>query len=77
MMSLQYYTTVIRPDENGNFVAYIPAIPSCHALGETLEEACAELGYVFEMIQEEYEEEGQVFPPDVELLVVPVHSSDK
>ncbi len=52
MKSLQEYTTVIHPDNNGTFVAYVPAIPSCHAWGQTADEARAELVYVFEMIEE-------------------------
>ena len=56
MKSLQDYTTVIRPDDNGTFVAYVPAISSCHAWGRTPDEARTELVYVFEMIQEEYAE---------------------
>ena len=39
-------------------VAYVPAIPGCHAWGQTSDEARAELVYVFEMIQKEYEELG-------------------
>lgn len=42
MKSLQDYTIVIRPDHNGTFVAYVPAIPSCHAWGQTINEAGAE-----------------------------------
>lgn len=69
MKSLQDYTIVIRPDDNGTFVAYVPAIPSCHAWGKTIDEARAEIVNVFEMIQEEYAEEGLVMPEDVELVV--------
>ena len=47
------YTVVIRPDDNGTYVAYVPAIPGCHAMGSTPEEAKAELADVFAMIQEE------------------------
>ncbi|MCJ8279380.1 MAG: type II toxin-antitoxin system HicB family antitoxin [Rivularia sp. ALOHA_DT_140] len=56
MKSLKDYTIVLRPDDNNTFVAYVPAIPGCHAWGETLDEACAELVNVFEIIQEEYPE---------------------
>ncbi|WP_392533598.1 type II toxin-antitoxin system HicB family antitoxin [Nostoc sp. C117] len=56
MKSLQDYITVIRPDNNGTFVAHTPAISGCHAWGQTPDEARAELVYVFEMIQEEYKE---------------------
>ena len=59
MKQLQDYTLVVRPDDNGTFAAYVPAIPGCHAWGRTAEEARAELSHVFEMIQEEYEQEGR------------------
>lgn len=61
-MSLQEYTTVIRPDDNGTFVAYIPAIPGCHAWGKTPDEARSELINVFAMIQEEYAEKSLQMP---------------
>ncbi|BCL40256.1 type II toxin-antitoxin system HicB family antitoxin [Nostoc sp. MS1] len=70
MKSLQNYISIIRPDDNGTFVAYVPAIPSCHALGQTPEEAIRNLSDVFEMIQEEYLEDGQIMPEDVKLLVI-------
>lgn len=69
MKSVQDYTVVIRPDDNGTFVAYIPAISGCHAWGHTSDEVRAELDHVFEMIQEEYQEQGQSLPQDVELVV--------
>lgn len=69
MKSLQDYTTVVRPDSNGTFVAYIPAISGCHAWGATPDEAKAELVNVFEMICEEYAEAGKPLPPDVELVI--------
>lgn len=50
MKSLQNYTIVIRPDDNGTFVAYVPAISGCFAWGKTPDEARAELVFVFEMI---------------------------
>ena len=69
MKSLQDYTVVIRPDDNGTFVAYVPAIPSCHAWGQTPDKARTELVYVFEMIREEYEEKGRSLPEDVDLAI--------
>lgn len=67
--TLQDYTVVIRPENNGTFVAYVPAIPGCHAWGYTSEEARIELVNVFDMIQEEYQEVRRVLPLDVELVV--------
>ena len=69
MRSLESYTVVLRPDDNGTFVAYIPAIAGCHALGQTPDEARAELVNVFEMIRDEYKEEGKLLPNDVEVTV--------
>ena len=69
MKSLNNYTIVTRPDDNGTFVAYVPAISGCHAWGQTPDEAKAELVNVFEMIQEEYLELGRFLPDDVELTI--------
>ncbi|MDJ0618639.1 MAG: type II toxin-antitoxin system HicB family antitoxin [Calothrix sp. MO_192.B10] len=69
MKSLSDYTTVIRPDDNGTFVAYVPAIPGCHAWGQTPEEGRTELVNVFEMIKQEYAEEGISLPNDVKLAI--------
>ncbi len=69
MKSLQDYKIVIRPDDNGTFVAYVPAIKGCHAWGETSTAARIELDNVFAMIQEEYQEMGLGLPDDVELIV--------
>lgn len=60
---------VIRADDNGTFVAYVPAIDGCHAWGQTPDEARAELSNVFDMIVEEYGHAGRSLPPDVELTV--------
>ncbi len=63
------YTVVIRPDDNGTFVAYVPAIEGCHAWGRTPEEARAELANVFDMVAEEYRQAGKPLPPDVRLKI--------
>jgi len=68
MRSLHDYTIVLRPDDNGTFVAYVPAIEGCHAWGQTPEEAQRELGNVFDMIRDEYLQVGQRLPEDVELV---------
>ena len=69
MKLMTEYTIVLQPDDNGTFVAYIPAISGCHAWGQTPDEARAELVNVFEMIQEEYSEQGRELPDDVKLMI--------
>ena len=44
MKTLFDYTLVCRRDDNGSFVAHLPAIAGCHALGPTPEEAQAHGG---------------------------------
>ena len=69
MPSLESYTVVLRPDDNVTFVAYVPAIEGCHAWGQTQEEARTELVNVFEMIRDEYVDEGKSLPDDVEIAI--------
>ncbi|MGD0954675.1 MAG: type II toxin-antitoxin system HicB family antitoxin [Methanotrichaceae archaeon] len=70
MKRLYDYTIILRPDDNGTFVAYVPAILGCHAWGQTPEEAHAGLIDVFEMIREEYKEEGRMLPEDIDVKAV-------
>jgi predicted RNase H-like HicB family nuclease len=70
MKRLYDYTIILRPEDNGTFVAYVPAIAGCHAWGKTPEEAQSELINVFEMIVEEYEAEGRMLPEDVDVKAV-------
>jgi len=70
MKRLYDYTIVLRPEDNGTFVAYVPAIPGCHSWGQTSEEAQEELANVFEMIAEKYEEEWRMLTKDVESKAV-------
>ena len=65
MKFLADYPIVLCPDDNGTFIAFVPAIDGCHAWGETSQIARAELDNVFAMIQEEYQEEGYSFPKQI------------
>jgi predicted RNase H-like HicB family nuclease len=63
-MTLHDYKTVLYRQEDGSWVAEVPAIPGCYALMQTREEALAELEDVFAMIAAEYREKGQPLPAD-------------
>ena len=63
-MGYEDYKTVLYRQEDGSWVAEIPAIPGCYALMETRELALAELAQVFAMIAEEYHKKGQSLPAD-------------
>jgi predicted RNase H-like HicB family nuclease len=68
-MTLHDYKTVLYRQEDGAWVAEIPAMPGCYALMNTREEALAELARVFEMIAEEYLEKGLSLPKDTTEII--------
>ena len=53
---LEDYKTILYSQPDGAWVAEVPAIPRCYALMPTREEALRELGSVFRMIAEEYQD---------------------
>lgn len=63
-MQLVDYKTILYPQEDGSWVAEVPAIPGCYALMPTREQALAELPSVFRLIAEEYSEKGTSLPAD-------------
>lgn len=58
-MGFDDYKLVIDRNQPDGWVAEIPAIPGCHALMPTAEEAVTELAKVFDLIEEEH---GQAAP---------------
>ena len=63
-MKLENYKTVLYRQEDGSWVAEIPAISGCYALMPTREEALVELTRVFGMIEAEYRQKGISLPTD-------------
>ena len=64
MKRLQDYRAVVYRQQDGAWVAEVPAISGCYALMPSRQEAVAELARVFEMIREEYAEKGDPLPAD-------------
>jgi predicted RNase H-like HicB family nuclease len=67
---LDAYKIVLYRQDDGSWVAEIPAIAGCHALMPTREEALAELSHVFDMIAEEFLERGVPLPEDTTEIVI-------
>jgi predicted RNase H-like HicB family nuclease len=63
-MRFEDYKIVLYRQDNGAWVAEIPAISGCYALMNTREDALAELPNVFSTIEDEYREKGQKLPAD-------------
>lgn len=68
-MKIDNYKTILYCQEDGSWVAEIPAISGCYTLMPTREEALAELTGVFDMIAEEYREKGLPLPADTTEIV--------
>lgn len=68
-MKLEDYKTILYRQDDGSWVAEIPAISGCYALMPTREAALAELSNVFEMLAEEYSEKGLPLPGDTTEIV--------
>ncbi|MFQ5694994.1 MAG: type II toxin-antitoxin system HicB family antitoxin [Terriglobia bacterium] len=68
-MTLQDYKIVLYRQEEGSWVAEVPALPGCYALMDTREAALEELGRVFGMIADEYREKGLSLPKDTTEIV--------
>ena len=62
-----YKTVLYRQD--GAWVAEIPALAGCYALMPTRGEALVELRQVFELIAEEYGQNGRDLPADTTEIV--------
>jgi predicted RNase H-like HicB family nuclease len=63
-MTFDNYKIVLYKQEDGSWVAEIPAISGCYALMPTREEALEELKDVFDILSEEYKEKGLALPAD-------------
>lgn len=63
-MCLEDDKTILYRQEDGSWVADMPAVPGCYALMPAREQALAELSNVFRMIAEEYSEKGIALPAD-------------
>jgi predicted RNase H-like HicB family nuclease len=67
-MSFDSYKLVLYR-QDGRWVAEIPSIPGCYALMATRDDALAELERVFELIEDEYREQGKDLPADTTEIV--------
>ena len=68
-MSFDDYKVVLYRQDDGAWVAEIPALGGCYALMDTREAALAELAHVFELISQEHQERGQPLPKDTTEIV--------
>jgi predicted RNase H-like HicB family nuclease len=63
-MAYKDYKTVPYRQDDGSWVAEIPAISGCYALMSSRDAALAELANGFGLIAEEFRQKGQCLPAD-------------
>jgi predicted RNase H-like HicB family nuclease len=63
------YKVVLYRQNDGSWVADIPALGGCYALMETREAALAELEQVFGLIAQEHRDRGVALPKDTTDIV--------
>ena len=68
-MKLEDDKVVLYRQQDGSWVAEIPAIAGCYALMDSREAALAELNNVFALIADEYREKGLSLPSDTTEIV--------
>lgn len=56
------YLVIIEPCEDGGYSAYVPDLPVCFSVGETLEETRANIKEAIELYLDELKEEGKRIP---------------
>ena len=68
-MGFDDYKVVLYRNQPDGWVAEIPAIPGCHALMPTRDEALAELAAIFRLISDEYADRKEPLPADTTEIV--------
>jgi predicted RNase H-like HicB family nuclease len=68
-MGFDDYKVVLYRQDDGAWVAEIPALGGCYALMDTRESALAELQQVFALIEQEHLDRGQELPKDTTEIV--------
>ncbi len=69
---LMDYTVVIRKAESGRYIASCPAIPECHAQGDSYEEAIQNAKEALSLCIEHIREQGQELPQEMGSVKVAV-----
>jgi len=68
-MGFDDYKVILYRQDDGSWVAEVPALGGCYALMDTREAALAELQHVFDSIAQEHQDRGQALPKDTTEIV--------
>ena len=66
------YRVIIEQDEDGQFVAEVPALPGCISEGKTREEALANIREAIEVYIESLKAHNEPIPPSIDEEIIEV-----
>jgi predicted RNase H-like HicB family nuclease len=66
------YRVFIEQDEDGVFVAEVPALPGCISQGQTRTEALSNIHEAIEVYLESLQEHGEPIPPSIHEEIIEV-----
>ncbi len=62
------YTVVLEKDEDGIYVATVPALPGCISEGHTVEDALTNIKEAIQGFIDDMKSDGELVPGDVEII---------
>ncbi len=66
------YRVIIEQDEEGQFIAEVPALPGCISEGKTREEALANIREAIEVYIESLKAHNEPIPPSIDEEIIEV-----
>lgn len=69
-MSLMRFTVVLQQEEDGGYVAKVPALPGCVSQGDSREEALRNIEEAAELYIEDCIASGDPIPAETETAVI-------
>jgi len=70
------YRVLLQPDEDGQFVAEVPALPGCISQGKSRDEALRNVKEAIALYLESLQAHGDAVPPPIQEEIVEVKSAD-
>ena len=68
IIQIMRFTVVLEKDEDGVYVATVPALPGCISDGQTVEEAMSNIKEAIRGFIEDMKADGETIPHDIDII---------
>ena len=68
IIQIMRFTVVLEKDEDGIYVATVPALPGCISDGQTVEEAMSNIKEAIRGFIEDMKADGETIPHDIDII---------